>query len=88
MYRLVILSLCPTEDVKADHPKNHTTALSAGIKANHPRLRDGCSSQRIKSKQHTLSNTHANNNPSQVNVHDLQTHKPARRTAVIPMKEQ
>ncbi|GFW48779.1 transposable element Tcb2 transposase [Trichonephila clavipes] len=32
----------PTEDVKAAHSQNHTAALSTGIKANHPRLRDGC----------------------------------------------
>ncbi|GFV81476.1 hypothetical protein TNCV_52001 [Trichonephila clavipes] len=37
-----------TEDVKAAHPKNDTTALFTGIKANHPRLRDGCSGQRVK----------------------------------------
>ncbi|GFW31018.1 hypothetical protein TNCV_4522871, partial [Trichonephila clavipes] len=24
-------------------PQNHTSALSTGIKANHPRLSDGCS---------------------------------------------
>ncbi|GFQ93191.1 hypothetical protein TNCT_430021 [Trichonephila clavata] len=38
------------EDVKAAHPKNHTTELSSGIKANHPRLRDGCSGQRVKTE--------------------------------------
>ncbi|GFX84308.1 uncharacterized protein TNCV_3976531 [Trichonephila clavipes] len=45
MYHHVILSLgkSPTEDVKAAHPKNHTTALSTAVKANHSRLRDGCS---------------------------------------------
>ncbi|GFX20562.1 hypothetical protein TNCV_3489191 [Trichonephila clavipes] len=41
----------PTEDVKAAHPKNHTTALSTGIKANHPRLKDGYSVQRVKVEQ-------------------------------------
>ncbi|GFT28869.1 hypothetical protein TNCV_3585691 [Trichonephila clavipes] len=40
----------PTEDVKAAHPQTHTTALSTGIKANQPRLRDGCSDQRVVSK--------------------------------------
>ncbi|GFX54674.1 hypothetical protein TNCV_3632311 [Trichonephila clavipes] len=29
-------------------PKNHTTALSTGIKANPSRLRDRCSGQRVK----------------------------------------
>ncbi|GFT55539.1 hypothetical protein TNCV_3320531 [Trichonephila clavipes] len=32
--------------------KNHTTALSTDIKANHPRLRDGCSGQRVKYNKH------------------------------------
>ncbi|GFU72205.1 hypothetical protein TNCV_509681 [Trichonephila clavipes] len=36
------------EDVKVAHPKNPTTALSTRIKVNHPRLRDGCSGQRVK----------------------------------------
>ncbi|GFW02021.1 hypothetical protein TNCV_1149011 [Trichonephila clavipes] len=40
--------MCPPENGKAAHPKNHTTALSTGIKANHPRLRDGCSNHRVK----------------------------------------
>ncbi|GFW70817.1 hypothetical protein TNCV_4148651 [Trichonephila clavipes] len=40
--------LGPTDDVKVAHPKNHTMALSTGIKANYPRLRDGCSGQRVK----------------------------------------
>ncbi|GFX17104.1 hypothetical protein TNCV_4266301 [Trichonephila clavipes] len=44
MYHHGILSLgkSPTEDVKAAHPKNHATC----IKANHPRLIDGCSEKR------------------------------------------
>ncbi|GFU32869.1 uncharacterized protein TNCV_4154961 [Trichonephila clavipes] len=41
-----LTGLSPAEDVKAAHSKNHATPLSTGIKANHPRLRDGCSTQR------------------------------------------
>ncbi|GFW04481.1 hypothetical protein TNCV_878501 [Trichonephila clavipes] len=56
MYHHVILSLgkSTTEEVskkKVSHPKNHTTALSIGIKANHPRLSDGCSGQRADKPQ-------------------------------------
>ncbi|GFX47090.1 hypothetical protein TNCV_2445251 [Trichonephila clavipes] len=43
------LTRYPTEDVKASHPINESIALSTGIKAN--RLRDGCSSQRVKKKK-------------------------------------
>ncbi|GFW55514.1 hypothetical protein TNCV_118981 [Trichonephila clavipes] len=43
-----LTGLSPIEDVKAAHRKNHTPALSTGIKANPPCLRDGCSSQRVK----------------------------------------
>ncbi|GFW97504.1 integrase catalytic domain-containing protein [Trichonephila clavipes] len=37
----------PTEDIKAAHPKNHTTTSSTDIKANYPRLRDGCSESKV-----------------------------------------
>ncbi|GFT96049.1 hypothetical protein TNCV_313261 [Trichonephila clavipes] len=43
----LLTGLSPTEDVKAAHPKDPTTALSTSFKANHPRLRDGCSGQRV-----------------------------------------
>ncbi|GFV70693.1 hypothetical protein TNCV_2022571 [Trichonephila clavipes] len=48
MYHHVILSLgSPTDDVKTALTKNHTTALSTGIKVNYKRLRDACSGHRV-----------------------------------------
>ncbi|GFX52639.1 hypothetical protein TNCV_4326531 [Trichonephila clavipes] len=43
--RVKLVSKGGRHNVKAASPpqKNHTPALSAGIKVNHPRLRDGCS---------------------------------------------
>ncbi|GFV36641.1 hypothetical protein TNCV_1033171 [Trichonephila clavipes] len=70
---------------KAAHHKNPTTVLSSGIKANHPRLRDGCSDHRVRSRQYIvyIAKYSSNNNPKQINVHDLQSHKLARQTAAF-----
>ncbi|GFW53511.1 hypothetical protein TNCV_4814171 [Trichonephila clavipes] len=42
---------------------------------------------KVDNAWHTLSNTRTDNYPKQINVHDLQSHKPARPTAAFGLNE-